>query len=285
MSAISLDDVTYSYPKAQNPALFRVSLQIPKGSFFAMLGPNGAGKTTLLRLLCGRFSDFNGRLSVEESLRNDQGFLDSKCYGVLLENPGVYPRLTVSEYLSYFAGFYGFEKKSCMPGGKIRKRMKYLASCLSLPSLDCKMSELSLGNRQKVQILRALLSEPSVLILDEPVANLDPLSREVVWKLVEEWRAKKGGTAIVSSHVLAEMDQYATHYAIIDGGKILRTGPVSEATAETSFVVKVSESVGADAIKSALAAAGISGAEVFAQKHALASIYRDCVLKDAATDE
>lgn len=279
-SEIEIENISFRYPKAGRDSLSHVSLSIPRGSFFALLGPNGAGKTTLLRLLCGRFRKFEGSLNIDASLRNADGFLDSQKYGVLLENPGIYPKLSVEEYLSYFAGFYGMGENACLPGGSARARMEMLASQLDIQDLKLRMGALSLGNRQKVQILRAMLPSPKLLILDEPVANLDPMAREKVWALVEQWRREEGGTAIVCSHVLAEMEQYASHYAIIDDGKILKTGEVSSLeSSRTEFSVDVKSSVDVDAIRNALAAAGIPVTDVSAHKSSLATVYRETVRK------
>lgn len=279
-SEIEIENISFRYPKAGRDSLSHVSLSIPRGSFFALLGPNGAGKTTLLRLLCGRFRKFEGSLNIDASLRNADGFLGSQKYGVLLENPGIYPKLSVEEYLSYFAGFYGMGENACLPGGSARARMEMLASQLDIQDLKLRMGALSLGNRQKVQILRAMLPSPKLLILDEPVANLDPMAREKVWALVEQWRREEGGTAIVCSHVLAEMEQYASHYAIIDDGKILKTGEVSSLeSSHTEFSVDVKSSVDVDAIRNALAAAGIPVTDVSAHKSSLATVYRETVRK------
>ncbi|MBO7104337.1 MAG: ABC transporter ATP-binding protein [Fibrobacter sp.] len=280
MAAILLQDVSFRYPGAGVQALSSVNLEIPEGSFFALLGPNGAGKTTLLRLLCGRFAKFDGTVDVAEPLRSGRGVLDMMRCGVLLENPGIYPKLSVEEYLSYFAGFYGMGEGACLPGGSSRERAEMLASRLGLANLNSRMGTLSLGNRQKVQVLRALLPNPKLLILDEPVANLDPVSRECVWKMIEDWRNEEGGTAIVCSHVLAEMEEYATHYAIIDDGRILKAGKaMSGDSRNTDFTVRLTVPVDVVAVNRALKAAGISVGDVSAQKGSLASIYRETVHK------
>ena len=219
---VSIKDLSFRYPKSNDFALKGVSLEIEEGSFFALLGPNGAGKTTLMRLLCGRLPGYTGILDVAATYRNENGFLDSHEYGVLLENPGVYPRLTVAEYLCYFAGFYGVARNEAL------SRSKEVLGKIGGPVLDIKLSQLSLGNKQKLQLARALVHRPKVLILDEPVANLDPESREQVWDYIGTWRRELGGTAIVCSHILAEMEAEATHYAIIDKGVVLRSGRLQE---------------------------------------------------------
>ena len=273
---IELDSVTFRYPKSTADALSNISLNIPQGSFFALIGPNGAGKTTLLRLLCGRLGAFKGSVKIDESLRNSFGFLNAEKYGVLLENPGVYPKLSIKEYLQYFTGFYGFGAEAWRENGVMLERCKSFAERLMLPPLDKRLETLSLGNRQKVQIVRALLHSPKLLILDEPVANLDPISRDTVWQLLDEWRKKENGTAIVCSHVLAEMDQWATDYAIIDCGRVLKSGRVADVGADTtSFKVNAAGAT-LEQIRAALAAAGIS-ADVNLEHTSLSKLYRSII--------
>ena len=144
---VSIKDLSYRYPKSSDFALKGVSLDIEAGAFFALLGPNGAGKTTLMRLLCGRLPGFTGTLDVGQTFRNEIGFLNSSAYGVLLENPGVYPRLTVAEYLCYFAGFYGVARDEAL------SRSKEILDKLKGPAMDMKLSRLSLGNNQKLHCI------------------------------------------------------------------------------------------------------------------------------------
>lgn len=277
---VQLEKVSFRYPKSKSDALFQVSLEIPQGSFFALLGPNGAGKTTLLRLLCGRMRHFEGSIKIDKELRNDAGFLDSKKYGVLLENPGIYPKLTIEEYLHFFTGFYGLGEGAWLEGGSVYNRCMSFAERLDLPPLDTRMDALSLGNRQKVQIVRALLHNPKLLILDEPVANLDPKSRETVWKLLDEWRKENHGTAIVCSHVLAEMDEWATDYAIIDRGQVLESEKnpgLGNASVATHFELKFESAVAREQLECALKNAGIVPSQINAKGKSLADIYRSIV--------
>lgn len=279
---IELDSVTFRYPKSKSDALSNLSLRIPQGSFFSLIGPNGAGKTTLLRLLCGRLGAFKGSVKVDDEIRNASGFLDSKKFGVLLENPGVYPKLTLKEYLQYFSGFYGLGDECWKEDGAVYSRCMMLAKRLNLPSLDNRMESLSLGNRQKVQIVRALLHNPKLLILDEPVANLDPISRESVWHLLDEWRRESNGTAIVCSHVLAEMDEWATDYAIIDRGQVLKAGEnpsVVKTLAPSAkfFEVSFENPAAREQIEKALKDAGLAPSQVTAKCESLADIYRSII--------
>lgn len=274
MFAIKACDISFTYPGAQAKALASVNLEIPEGSFFALLGPNGAGKTTFLRLLCGRFSKFSGSLEIADGLRGKNGFLDPCACGILLENPGVYLKLSIAEYVDYFVGFYAARNPEWNESAA-RERIATLAKKLELPSLETRMGKLSLGNRQKVQLLRAMAPAPKLLILDEPVANLDPMARETVWSLLADWRKNEGGTAIVCSHILAEMEEEATDYAIIDRGQLLKSGRVADLAGE-SATFKVDSAASLEQIRAALAAAGIN-ANITPAASNLANVYRETV--------
>ena len=285
-----IENISFRYPKSDADALSGVSLEIPRGSFFALLGPNGAGKTTLLRLLCGRFAKFSGTIELADDVRGTNAFLDPLACGILLENPGVYPKLSINEYVDYFVGFYA-ARIPTWNETEARERIARIAKSLELPPLDTRMGKLSLGNRQKVQLLRAMAPAPKLLILDEPVANLDPMSREAVWKLIADWRKQEGGTAIVCSHILAEMEEEATDFAIIDRGYVLKSGRVADLASETAtFKVEVRGNISAgnnpasttpetptaEKICAALAAAGID-ASVNRSGTGLSSLYKKTV--------
>ena len=276
MFAIKVQSISFTYPGAQAKALDSVNLEIPEGSFFALLGPNGAGKTTLLRLLCGRFAKYSGTIEITENLRGKNGFLDPHACGILLENPGIYPKLSIAEYVDYFVGFYAMQNPAWNVSAA-RERIAKLSQKLELPDSATRMGKLSLGNRQKVQLLRAMAPAPKFLILDEPVANLDPMAREAVWGLLADWRKNEGGTAIVCSHILAEMEEEATDYAIIDRGQVLSSGRVADIGASSvTFKVDASAGVDLEQVRAALAAAGIS-ADVTRVSAGLSRLYRETV--------
>ena len=276
-----IENVSFRYPKSDADALSGVSLEIPRGSFFALLGPNGAGKTTLLRLLCGRFAKFSGTIVLADDVRGAKAFLDPIACGILLENPGIYPKLSINEYVDYFMGFYA-ARIPTWNEAEARERIARIAKSLELPPLDTRMGKLSLGNRQKVQLLRAMAPAPKLLILDEPVANLDPMSREAI----ADWRKQEGGTAIVCSHILAEMEEEATDFAIIDRGHVLKSGRVADLASETAtFKVEVRgnlsagktpESLTPEKIRAILAAAGID-VSVNRAGTGLATLYKKTV--------
>ena len=273
---LKLENVSFRYPKSDVDALSAVSLEIPQGSFFALLGPNGAGKTTLLRLLCGRFAEFSGKVELAETVRGEKGFLDPLACGILLENPGIYPKLSIAEYVDYFVGFYAARIPSWNERAA-RERIAELARKLEIPALDTRMSALSLGNRQKVQLLRAMAPSPRLLILDEPVANLDPISRETVWALLADWRKQEGGTAIFCSHIVAEMEEEAIDYAISARGHVLKSGRVADiAAGSNTFKVEVSAGATLEQVREALSAAGIDAC-VSRTSTGLSALYKKTV--------
>ena len=229
--AIRFEALTFAYPHKRHPALNQVSLEIPEASVHALLGPNGAGKTTLLRVLCGRLTGFKGTLQLPAELSKAPGILDPHKYGVLIENPGVYNRLTVREYLEFFGSFYAIPD--------LQARIKAFAERLQLKELNRPMAVLSLGQRQKVQIVRSLLHHPSLVLLDEPASNLDPISREEVWSLVREANQQQGTTFIICSHLLGELEQHSSHVSLIKAGRLLSSGTLGEIVLQGQGLARV----------------------------------------------
>ena len=236
MTGIAFESVSYAYPGRKNNALSGVDLVVPESSIFALLGPNGAGKTTLLRVLCGRLAGYTGQLHIPMPWLNSQGILDARSYGVLIENPGVYGRLTVLEYLEFFGKFYAILD--------LKQRIKTLAERVKLSELHRKMSALSLGTRQKVQIVRALLHKPPLVLLDEPASNLDPIARDEVWNLVREYNQQYGCTFIICSHVLTDLEQHCTHLGFLRNSELIANGTLDAIRAQYPMQSKVTIRLG-----------------------------------------
>lgn len=238
MPGISLEAVSFRYPKAKALALSDVTLEIPEGSFFALLGPNGAGKTTLLRILCGRLLPTSGKVVCEGGAAD---------FGVLLENPGAYDRLSVFEYLEFFGALYGVKQA--------RARAADLLGAFDFSEGgEARVGTLSLGNRQKLQMARALLHRPRTLLLDEPASNMDPVSRAELWRALLAWMKQEGGTLLVCSHILSELETLATHFAVLKRGEVFRTGKVPQTAGEAFLGVPLAEALRA---RQVLGAAGI----------------------------
>lgn len=230
------DHISFCYPGASRAALQDCQLDFPVGAMGAVLGPNGAGKTTLLRLLGGKLRANAGTIIFPSAWCGASGGLDPLLYGLLIENPGIYRRLSVREYLLFFGGFYRITN--------LPERIDEDCARLGLTSLDQRLDQLSLGNRQKVQLVRTLLHRPRLALLDEPVANLDPLSREAVWQWLRHLNQTDGITAIVCSHVLGEIADICSHVALIRQGRVLVSGSLAEVMRSRSAPVRVTITLG-----------------------------------------
>ncbi len=269
-SLFQFTDLSFSYPGTSVMALDHVNLSVKMGETFALLGPNGAGKTTLLRILCGRFAIGNGKLRIAEKFRRGNTLDLSHC-GILLESPGIYSKLSIEEYLRFFAEFYTTKN--------VIGRISELANRLELPSLSSRMGTLSHGTRQKVQIARALVHRPSLLLLDEPVANLDPCAREAVWDLLECWKRESGGTLVVCSHILSEMDRIATSFAILYRGRVLHEDSVEDLrTNEFTVNVQLPRDVSPESLKIGFPQSA-KVLSVKPRRRSLESVYRESVRK------
>ncbi len=180
-----------------------VSFEVGAGEVVGLLGPNGAGKTTTLRLLSGLYAADGGRARVagEQILPGvlPGARLRAKV-GLLTESPGFYPRLTARENLHYFAALYGARE------GVKERASRYLEQLGLTPHADRRFGTLSRGMKQKLAIIRALLHQPPVVLLDEPTVGLDPESVGSLRELVVEVSAE-GSAVLLCSHLLDEVER------------------------------------------------------------------------------
>jgi sodium transport system ATP-binding protein len=197
----------------QRAALDGVSLNIQAGQIFGVLGPNGAGKTTLLRILCTLLKADSGSLRVAgfDALRDAASV--RRCLGVLNADMGLYSRLSGRENLQFFAGLYGL--KQCAP------RIESLCQLLQIGTwIDQRVGGYSTGMRQKVNIARALIHMPRVLILDEASNGLDVMARRA---LIDAARAhaQAGHLVLYSTHVMSEAQTLCERVAILMEGRLV----------------------------------------------------------------
>ncbi len=228
MNIIECDSIRKDWgPKV---AVESVSLKIPSGAVFALVGPNGAGKTTLLKILAGLIEPSSGSgkifgLDLQAKRREIQSKL-----GFLPDFFELYRDLTVREYLEYFARAYR------IPESEKNARISALLEKVKLlDRRDAIIDTLSRGMRQRVAIARALINEPNVLLFDEPASGLDPEARQDLQNLFKEL-ASEGRTMLVSSHILTELEEYCTHVAIMQKGKLVASGPIDSFQATTPSV-------------------------------------------------
>lgn len=192
-----------------------LSFQARAGEVFGLLGVNGAGKTTTLRLLATLLRPTSGQATVNGFSLAGQPEQVRRSIGFLSTTTALYGRLTPREVAFYFGRLHGLERP------QIEKRLEDLVRVLDIGAfLDRRCDKLSSGTRQKVSIVRALLHDPPVMILDEPTAGLDVLaSRSVVW-LIEESR-RRGKCVIFSSHNMAEVEKLCDRVGVIHRGRLL----------------------------------------------------------------
>jgi ABC-2 type transport system ATP-binding protein len=208
--------------KAAPPSLKQCSLEIYKGETFGLLGPNGAGKTTLLKLLLGIIRPTAGSATL---MGEPAGDGDTKSrIGYLPENPYFYDYLTGWEFLSYTAGLFGIS-------GKAKNRR--IAELLDLVQLDRhsatkkQMRRYSKGMLQRVGMAQALINDPEIVFLDEPMSGLDPTGRFQVREIILSLK-EQGKTLFFNSHVLSDVEQICDRIAILDQGEIICIGAIEK---------------------------------------------------------
>ncbi len=194
-------------------AVDNLNLDVKEGEIYGFLGPNGAGKTTTILMLLGILRPTRGRIYLLEK-ELTKNFLSLKGrIGVVSEKQYLYKEMTAGEYLDFFADLYGVKDKK-------KKIGQLLKSVGLLEVKNRKLGAFSRGMQQKIGFARALLHDPELLLLDEPVSGLDPTGIKQVRNLIEK-ENKKGRTIFISSHLLSEVEKLCREVAIINEGKLL----------------------------------------------------------------
>ena len=201
-------------------ALNRLTLAIERGETFGFLGPNGAGKTTTLKLLMQLIYPTSGRAEILGRPAGDVGV--KRRIGYLPESPYFYDYLTAEELLTYFASLLGYHH------AERRRRVSALLDEVGIGGeRRLQLRKFSKGMLQRVGIAQAILNDPEVVFLDEPMSGLDPLGRREVRNLILKLR-DRGCTVFFSSHVLADAEALCSRVGILAGGELVATGRVSD---------------------------------------------------------
>ncbi|MFW5920789.1 MAG: ABC transporter ATP-binding protein [Polyangiales bacterium] len=199
-----------------------VSFDVPEGEIFGFIGPNGAGKTTTLRMMATLLEPHEGRVLVDGVDVVERPSEVRRLLGFMPDGFGVYERVTVREYLDFFAAAYGID---------LGARERTVGAVMELTELgnlrDRLVSVLSKGMRQRLAIARTLLHDPKFLLLDEPANGLDPRARIEMRELIEELQGL-GKTIILSSHILTELSDMCTSVGILERGQLVAHGPVDD---------------------------------------------------------
>ncbi len=200
-------------------ALDGVSFDVPAGQVFGFLGANGAGKTTTMRIVLGVLEADRGTVTWDGT---DSRLLPRATWGYLPEERGLYPRMVVVDQLAYFASLYG------VPPDRARREALHWLARFRVPELAGRRAEeLSKGNQQKVQLIAAILHDPSVLLMDEPFTGLDPVNVALLRETFLELR-DQGRTLIFSTHQMETVEALCESIAILDRGRVVVGGPVRE---------------------------------------------------------
>jgi ABC-2 type transport system ATP-binding protein len=200
-------------------ALTDLNLSIPKGSVFGFLGPNGAGKTTTVRMLVGMLRPSSGTIRVLGRDPVTEGQWIREHAGVMLDNVGLYDRLSAWENLKFAA------RVARLPKAEGLRRMEAAIRRVELwDRRQDRVSGFSKGMRQKLGLARALIAEPELLILDEPTAGLDPANIVMVRELLVSLAEESGRTIFLCTHLLAEAQRICDRVAIIQNGTVLALG-------------------------------------------------------------
>lgn len=216
-----------------------LNMDVEKGALYGMIGPNGAGKTTTIRILTGLLPADCGDVEIDgiDAFKEPRKLKEK--IGYVPDEFGIYDNLKVSEYMEFFASCFGLE------GLTARRRAQTLLEQVGLGGKqDFYVDSLSRGMKQRLSLARAMMHDPSFLIMDEPTAGLDPRTRLEYRELLREL-SESGKTILISSHLLPELSELCTDVGIIDEGKLILHGPVDEligrARTATPLVIAVQE--------------------------------------------
>ncbi len=199
-----------------------LSLEIPRGELFAYLGPNGAGKTTTIKMLTGLLKPTSGRIFLKGHDIQEEPLEAKKVISYVPDIPYLYEKLTPAEFLTFIGNLYGLD------GSLLHERINGLFTLFDLHELRGVLIEtLSHGMRQRLVFSAALLHDPEILIIDEPMAGLDPKSARLVMDVLRQ-RADKGTTVFLSTHSLSVAEELADRIGILHHGRLVALGTFAE---------------------------------------------------------
>ncbi|MGA3561895.1 ABC transporter ATP-binding protein [Melissospora conviva] len=215
-------------------AVDQVDLEVPGGSFFGLVGPNGAGKTTSLSMAVGLLRPDAGRAEIFGVDVWSDPVRAKELIGVLPDGLGLPERLTGREVLHYLGLLRGMEPEA------VATRSQELLEVLELDRAEATLVlEYSTGMRKKIGLATALLHAPRLLVLDEPLEAVDPVSAATIKVILQRFVAA-GGSVVFSSHVMPVVEQLCDHVAVVAGGRVVASGPLDEvrggSTLEDRFV-------------------------------------------------
>lgn len=213
---IEISNLSKSFGEVK--AVSDLSFCVKEGELFAFLGINGAGKSTTINIMCGQLSKDSGSVRIDNAdMDQDVNNIKGKI-GVVFQNSVLDSVLSVYDNLKSRAALYGIY------GDLFDKRLKELSGLLKFDDLlKREVGKLSGGQRRRIDIARALLNKPKILILDEPTTGLDPQTRKILWNVISELRKNENMTVFLTTHYMEEAAE-ADYVVILDGGRISAQG-------------------------------------------------------------
>ncbi len=216
MNSIEIENLYKSYGNVK--AVQDLSFRVKKGELFAFLGLNGAGKSTTISIICGQLKKDGGRVAINGKNLDESPMEIKGELGVVFQHSALDKPLSVYDNLKLRAALYGVE------GERFEKRLEELDALFALKEiLPRPYGKLSGGQRRRVDVARALLHKPNILILDEPTTGLDPQTRRSVWQVIENLRKELGMTVFLTTHYMEEAAE-ADYVVILDSGKVAAEG-------------------------------------------------------------
>ncbi len=219
---LKIEHLTKSYAKSSVKALDDLNLELKEGEIFGFLGPNGAGKTTTIKILTGVLPFEDGKVSVCGHDIKSDSIAAKKNFGFVPDTHIIYDKLTGREYVDFMADIYGVDVET-----RKSRAEKLLRRFELTDAFDAAIKTYSHGMKQKISIIGALIHNPKLWVLDEPMTGLDPNSSFVLKELMREHCAE-GNTVFFSTHVLEVAEKICDRIGIIVKGKLVMIGSVEE---------------------------------------------------------
>ena len=211
MDVVKTYDLSKKYD--ENIALSKINMNVKQGEIYGLVGNNGAGKTTLLKILTGQTKSTNGRFELFSKTSEKDLMESRKRIGAIIEMPSFYPALTVGQNMEYYRIQRGVPGKS---------RVDTILEEVNLINhKKKKYADLSLGMKQRLGLALAMLTEPELLLLDEPINGIDPSGIIEIRNLLLRLNKEKNTTVIISSHILTELANVATCYGFLNNGELV----------------------------------------------------------------
>jgi ABC-2 type transport system ATP-binding protein len=211
-----------------------LDLSIKKGEFYALIGPNGAGKSTLIKLLTGLLQPTKGEIYLDGISMIENPKEAKAIIGYIPDEPTVWDGMTGLEFLNFVGALYN------IPATEREKDIKKLLKIYNLAGTENQLyQDYSRGVRQKYSILAAFLHKPSILLIDEPIVGLDPISIDITKGLLDDF-VKSGGTVLMVTHTLFVAQELATRIGIFEKGKLKIEGTYKELVDKANLPAKTS---------------------------------------------